>query len=83
MARLADHEGLASPLRHELSPRGPWLPRPGEVGELTDLMHLHVGRSLAEFASTRSQAMDQFRALAAGRDRGGLAVGEDRRLLPL
>lgn len=47
MAGRADHEGLASFPGHEFLPRGLWLSRCGEVGELADLVHLHAGLSLA------------------------------------
>jgi hypothetical protein len=83
VAGMADHEGLAVPLCHELRPCGLRLSRPREIGESADLVHLHVGSVLAEFTSARSQATDQFGALAAGRGRDGLAVVEYRRLVPV
>jgi hypothetical protein len=81
MAGFADHEGLASPLGHDLHPFGLGLPGPdGEVGERTDLVHAHLVRLPAEFASSRQEPTDQL--LGAGGGSGWFTIFEDRVPLP-
>jgi hypothetical protein len=82
VAGRAGHQGLAAHSGHELCPRGLRLPRCGEVCEFADLVHLHPGRFAAEFASSLPQSPQQLCAGAAGDDRGGEVVGEDRFPLP-
>jgi hypothetical protein len=78
----ADHKGLPAHFHHELRPRGLWSPWFDEVGELADMVHLHLGPFLARLAPARPKAGDQLFALAAAGYRGWLAVIEDRLLLP-
>jgi hypothetical protein len=47
MAVRADHQGLAPATCHELRPFRLWLPVPGEVGELADLVDFHLPSLLA------------------------------------
>src|SRR6266516_262210 len=82
MAGRADHEGLAPHRRHELCPRGLWSPRSGEVGELADLVCLHLCPVFADLAPAGPEPFDQLVAGAAAGGRGWLAIGEDRLLLP-
>ena len=70
----ADHEGLAPFLGHELSPRGLWLSRLGEIGERADVVHVHLGPLRAPFISSRPEPEDHLFAFAAGGERGWLAV---------
>jgi hypothetical protein len=44
VAGKADDEGLAPPPRHQVRPRGPWLPRLAKIGEFADLVHVHLSR---------------------------------------
>ena len=76
----ADHEGLALRSGHELRPRGLWPSRPGEVGELADLVDLHLGRvcSQSSHRPARSRVISSLRRVAGT---GGRSV-EDRFLLP-
>ena len=53
MAGAADHEGLAPPFRHDLSPRWLWSSPLGEVGKSADVVHLHLGLLLAELTAAR------------------------------
>ena len=82
VAGSADHEGLASPFRHELGPRWLWSSRLGEVGESADVVHVHLGLLLAELTAARPDPGDELLALAAGRAGDGEAVDQDRHLLP-
>src|SRR5260370_9348236 len=79
MAGQADYEGLAPLPGHVLRPRGLWLSRREEVGELADLVHLHPGPLAAQFAPACPEPGDQL--LAAGA-RGARAVVDDCVLLP-
>ena len=81
VAGSADHEGLASPLGHELRPRGLWPSRLGEVGELADLVHLHLG-PCARTARSGPRRSRWISSLLRRVRRGGEAVDEDRLLLP-
>ena len=81
MTGCADHEGLAPSSGHDSHPFGlVWLSRPGEVGELADLMHLHPVRVAADLAPSRQESADQLSAMR-GRP-AWLAIGQDRVLLP-
>jgi tetratricopeptide (TPR) repeat protein len=51
MAGDADHEGFPAHPGHELRPSGLRPSCPGEVGELADLVDLHVGRRVAPLTS--------------------------------
>lgn len=82
LAGSADHEGLASPFRHELGPRWLWSSRLGEVGESADVVHVHLGPLLAELTAAHPDPGDELLALAAGRAADGEAVDQDRHLLP-
>ena len=65
VAGFADHEGLASPPRHDLHPFGlDRLSRLVEIRELADLVHAHLVRLPAELAPSRQEPVDQL--LAAG-----------------
>ena len=79
VAGLADHEGLASPFRHELCPRGLWSFRCGQVSEFADLVHIDGGSSITEFAPAGEEPGDQ---LLADGGRNWYAVVEGRFLLP-
>src|SRR5450759_900140 len=79
VAGRADHEGLAPHPGHLLRPRGRWLSRPGEIGELADLVCLHAGPCAAEFAPACAEPGDQL--LAAG-GRGDRTVVDDGLPLP-
>src|SRR5258707_11335132 len=81
VAGFADHEGLASPPRHDLRPLG-WVGLSGlvEIGELADLVHAHLVRLPAELAPSCEEPMDQLLASGGGSD--WFAVGQDRVLLP-
>ena len=79
VAGTADHEGFPAHPGHELRPPGLCPSRPGEVGELADLVDFHVGRRLAVLTPPGAEPLDQL--LAAG-GRVGKAVGDDRLLLP-
>ena len=61
VAGSADHEGLASPFRHELGPRWLWSSRLGEVGESADVVHVHLGPLLAELTAARPDPGDALR----------------------
>jgi hypothetical protein len=50
------------------------------VGELADVVNVHLAGQRAHLAPSRQEPGDQL--FAGGGDRGWLAVGEDRRLLP-
>ena len=66
MAGSADHEGLASPSCHDLHPFRPlWLPRLLEVGELSDLVHLHLVRPPTHLTPSRLEPLNQL-SLARG-----------------
>ena len=82
VAGSADHEGLASPFRHELGPRWLWSSRLGEVGESADVVRVHLGPLLADLTAARPDPGDELLALAAGRAGDGEAVDQDRHLLP-
>ena len=82
MARRADHEGLSAPPGHELRPLRLWSSWACRIGELSDLMNADRGPLLAELAAARAEPGDQLLAVAAGRARDCVAVGEDRFLLP-
>src|SRR5512133_632787 len=82
VAGRADDEGLAPHLCHELRPCGLWSPRLGEVGELADLVCLHLDPLFADLAPACAKPLDQLVAFGAGASRGWLAIGEDRFLLP-
>ena len=79
MAGRADHEGLPAHGGHEVRPLGLRPSRPGEVGEGADLVDFHRGALLTPLAPACQEPDGQL--LAAG-SRDGLAVGEDRFLLP-
>ena len=81
VAGSADHEGLASPLRHELSPRGLWSSRLGEISESSDVVHVHLGLLLTDLTAARPDPGDELPALT-GRAGDSEAVDEDRLLLP-
>src|SRR5256714_15631830 len=78
----AGHEGLAPFLGHELSPRGLWLSRLGEIGERADVVHVHLGPLRAPFTSSRPEPVDQLFAFAAGGGGGLLAGVLDAPFLP-
>jgi len=77
----ADHEGLAAPLGHQLRPRGLWLSRLREVGELADLVDLSPARMFAYLAPPCEEPVDQLPARVGGQNWD--AVVEDRGLVPL
>ena len=79
MAGCADDERLAPHFRHQGRPWGWLLPRRGEVGQLADLVGLHLGPLAAPFAFTAQEPGDQ---LPAADGRGGQAVIDDRLALP-
>ena len=60
MAGGADHKGFASPVRHCLGPLG--LERSGyaEVGQLANVVDLHVVRLLAYLARIREESGDEL-----------------------
>ena len=76
----ADHEGFAPPVRHGLRPLG--LERSGyaEVGELADVVDLHLAGLLADLAGIREEPGDELLVRIVNPDR--LAVGDRRRFLP-
>src|SRR6476660_7579415 len=80
VAGLADVKGLAPPPRHQFRPRGPWLSRLAEVGELADLVHMHLAAVPADLAPVRQEPGDQLLMADDARDKG--AIGDDRILLP-
>jgi len=82
VAGAADHEGLAPPFRHDLSPRWLWSSPLGEVGKSADVVHLHLGLLLAELTAARPDPGDELPALTAGRAGDSEAVDQDRLLLP-
>src|SRR6266545_2147489 len=81
VAGFADHEGLASPLRHDVHPLG-WVGLSGlvEISELADLVHAHLVRLPAELAPSRQEPVDQL--FAAGGCQDWFAVPQGRVLLP-
>ena len=81
VAGFADHEGLASPSRHDLHPLG-WIGLSGlvEIGELADLVHADLVRLPAELTPSREEPVDQL--FAAGGCQDWFAVPQDRVLLP-
>src|SRR5258707_12263665 len=81
VAGFADHEGLASPPRHDLRPLG-WVGLSGlvEIGELADLADAHLVRLPAELAPSCEGPMYQLLASGGGRD--WFAGGQDRVVLP-
>ena len=79
VAGVADYEGFAPAFCHVLCPRWLWLPGPGEVGELADLVNFGAAGVPADLAPSGEEPGDQF--LAAD-DLGWLAVGDDRCFLP-
>jgi hypothetical protein len=88
MAVSTDYERLSSPPDHELHPRGHCvLARPDEIGEFSDLVHLHPLRTPAHLAAVQQESGDQFPVTDRSGDQQALceglyAVGEDRVLLP-
>ena len=56
----ADHEGLTSPFHHDFHPRRSWRARLVELGELADMVDLHVTASLAELALSPDEPGDQL-----------------------
>lgn len=50
------------------------------MGELGDVVHLHLAAVAAHLAPASEESGDQLLVADGGRD--GLAVGEDRRALP-
>src|SRR3954451_24513403 len=81
MAGGADHKGFASPVRHCLGPLG--LERSGyaEVGQLANVVDLHVVRLLAYLARIREESGDELLLRIVDPDR--LTVSDRRRFLPL
>src|SRR3954466_13316770 len=81
MAGGADHKGFASPGRHCLGPLG--LERSGyaEVGQLANVVDLHVVRLLAYLARIREESGDELLLRIVDPDR--LTVSDRRRFLPL
>src|SRR5262249_32439469 len=74
VAGVADHEGLALFPGHECRPGGlVWSGFP-ELRELADLVHEHLGRVAAQFASPFQERGDQF--LTGRGSRRGDAVVE-------
>ena len=55
MAGYADHEGLASPFRHELGPHGLCRSGLAEVGEFTDVVNNNIARLLTDLTFSREQ----------------------------
>ena len=82
VAGWAHDQGLAPFASHQLRPLRLWSSRSYEIGELGYLVHLHVGSLLTQFASASAEAGEEFAACASAGYRGGLAVVEDRFLLP-
>jgi hypothetical protein len=81
VAAGADHESLASPLRHQSHPLGlVWLSGLVEISELADLVHAHLVRVSADLAPSRHEPVNQL--FATGGDRDRLTVVKDRVLLP-
>jgi hypothetical protein len=77
MAVGADDEALPAFLGHELVPDGLRSPRPCEVGELADVVCIHLSvRSLAQLAPSGLEPSDQL--FPPDRDRAGHAVDQDR-----
>jgi len=57
VAGYADHEGFASPFRHEFGPHGLCRSGSAEVGEFADVVNNNIARLLADLtfpASSRS-----------------------------
>jgi hypothetical protein len=77
VAGSADHEGLASPFRHQLSPRWLWSSRLDEVDESADVVHVHLGLLLAELTAASPDPDDKLLALGAGRAGDSEAVDEN------
>ena len=80
MAGWADHQGLAPLACHQLRPRGLRLSRLAEVGELADLVDVHLARVPADLAPVRQEPGDQLFTADNARDQE--TVGDDRVLLP-
>jgi hypothetical protein len=80
VAGLADDKGLAPALCHEFHPCWLWPSRPGEAGELADLVNIHLAALPADLASLCEEPGDQL--LAADDDRGWITVVQDCDLLP-
>jgi hypothetical protein len=59
MTVAADHQGFAALGSHDLRPRGRRFSGPIEVGQLADMVDLHIVRLLAELASARPEPFDQ------------------------
>src|SRR5712692_7944544 len=61
MAVSTDYERLSSPPDHKCHPRGHCvLARPDEIGEFSDLVHLHPLRTPAYLAAVQQESADQF-----------------------
>ena len=88
MAVATDYERLSSPPDHECHPRGHCvLARPDEIGEFSDLVHLHPLRIPAYLAAVQQESGDQFLVTDRVSDQLALceslsAVSQDRVLLP-
>ena len=63
VAGLADDKGLPPPLCQMFRPRGSWLPQLAEVGELADLVHVHLARVPADLAPVRQEPGDLWRMM--------------------
>jgi hypothetical protein len=58
MTVLANHKGFAAPFCHDLCPRQPFrLTEPVEIRELSDVVNLHVLRSLADLAPPPARSL--------------------------
>jgi hypothetical protein len=67
VASGADDKRLASAIRHDSHPFRLRLSGLVEVGELADLVHLHLVRLSAELTPSEQEPMNQFRASDGGR----------------
>src|SRR6266536_3685192 len=88
LAVSPDYERLSSPPDPERHPRGHCvLARPDEIGEFSDLVHLHPLRTPAHLAAIQQESGDQFPVTDHLGDQQALCeslytVDEDRVLLP-
>ena len=60
VAGVAGHDGFAASVKHDARPVGRLPSGMCEVGEGTDVMHLHVALVSTDLAGVRQESRDEF-----------------------